>query len=63
MARYSYKIHGERFDSSRKIYKQNGVYGYRKGDFFEPVGPNLMFRISMAQLNELTKEEEDVLRE
>lgn len=50
---YQYNFYGTIIKSWRKLYKQDGLYGYKNGDFFEPCGPSMMFKISMAQLGDV----------
>ena len=48
---YRYRIGKTIIKSWKKLYIQNGIYGYKSGDFFEPCGPKLHFQIEMAKLN------------
>lgn len=47
---YKYLINDIMIATPRKLYKKDGVYYYRKGDFFEPVGPKMSFELSMAEM-------------
>lgn len=47
---YQYKIGETIIKTSKKLYKQDGVWGHKQGDFFVPCSPNLHFKIMMALL-------------
>lgn len=49
-----YKIGSTIISSPKKLYIQNGIYGHKKGDFFEPCSPSLLFKIEMAKLDYLS---------
>lgn len=47
-----YIVNGVRIRSPKKIYKVDGVLCHRKGEFYEPVSPSLLFKIEMARMVE-----------
>lgn len=47
---YTYKINGIMINTKKKLYVQDGIYGHKKGDFFEPCSQSLLFKIMMAKL-------------
>lgn len=55
---YRYDFNGTIITTWKKLYRsESGAYCHRSGDFLVPVSPGLMTRISLAQLEGMTKGE------